>query len=72
MIKKTKQIKCKFCGHKTEHYLTSKGVYRCNICNSVSNTNTIVKDIVFEPDFDLSDNTEEDLQESKTEYVVSE
>lgn len=62
MIKKLKQIKCKFCGHKTDHYLTNQGEYKCCTCGSTNKT-IAMKDIVFEPEFDLDTNKKEEVSE---------
>lgn len=62
MTKKSKQIKCKFCGCKTTHFLTSQGEYKCSTCGSTNKT-IAMKDIVFEPEFDLDTDKEEPQEE---------
>ena len=62
MIKKAKILKCKFCGCKTTHFLTSQGEYKCSTCGSTNKT-IVIKDIVFESEFDLDTNKEEAQEE---------
>ena len=57
MTKKTKNIKCKSCGKVTPHYLL-EDTYRCIYCNTANKTIQI-KDIIFEPDFEINQETEE-------------
>ena len=63
MIKKAKIIKCKFCGCKTTHFITSQGEYKCSTCGSTNKT-IAIKDIVFEPEFDTN---KEEAQEEVSE-----
>ena len=57
MTKKTKNIKCKSCGKITPHYLL-EDTYRCIYCNTANKTIKI-KDIIFEPDFEVNPETKE-------------
>lgn len=57
MTKKTKNIKCKSCGKITPHYLL-EDTYRCIYCNTANKT-IHIKDIILEPDFEVSQETKE-------------
>ena len=61
MTKKTKNIKCKFCGKTTQHYLLND-TYRCIYCNTANKTIKI-KDIIFEPDFEVDQETKVQIKD---------
>ena len=61
MTKKTKNIKCKSCGKVTPHYLL-EDTYRCIYCNTANKTIQI-KDIIFEPDFEINQETKVQIKD---------
>lgn len=52
-MKKVINIKCSRCGKITSHSLVSEG-YSCNICGNIDKKAPKLKEVVFTPSFDVS------------------
>lgn len=67
-----KDLKCKFCGRTTPHYLSKKGQYKCIVCGKC-NKHSSIKEVEFTPDFEVEEPSEIDgLSEPKEEETTEE
>lgn len=64
-----KDLKCKFCGRTTPHYLSKKGQYKCIVCGTCNKHGSVE----FTPDFEVEEPSEVDeLSEPKEEETTEE
>ena len=67
-----KDLKCKFCGRITSHYLSKAGQYKCIVCGTC-NKHGSTKEVEFTPDFEVEETKEvEELPESKVGETTEE
>lgn len=67
-----KDLKCKFCGRTTPHYLSKKGQYKCIVCGTCNKQGS-TKEVEFTPDFEVEEPSEVDeLSEPKEEESTEE
>lgn len=61
-----KDLKCKFCGRTTPHYLSKKGQYKCIVCGTC-NKHSSIKEVEFTPDFEVEEPSEPKEEETTEE-----